>query len=455
MSYETVVRGGTLVLPEGPVEADLAIRDGRIVALGRGLHGERSIDARGLLVLPGLIDPHVHPIHAETYASVSRAGLRGGMTTLAHHLYTPPDGDPVDTFEDARREANASTHVDFVFHVRLNDLARTAAAIPRLVERGSTSFKLFLAYGSRGVQLRDDELLLAMQAAERSGGLLLYHAENGHAADLLEAQARARGEDGLAAYYRARPRWLEAEAVERITRLLRIAQARSYLVHLTCRESLAAVRAAKDASLPVIGETCPHYLLLTAEEADPLGARAKMSPPLRADADREALWRALDEGLLSLVGSDHSAFSAEEKEASPDVFEAGYGVPGIATMAPLLYDRGVRTGRIRLARFVDVMAGAAARVLGLDDRKGALTVGRDADFVLFDPEAAFEIDAAAEGGAAYYSLYEGWRGKGVVRATYLRGAPAYADGEVLARPGDGAWLARSPAVTTEPAPVLP
>jgi len=454
MTYETVVRGGTLVLPEGPVEADLAIAEGRIVALGRGLTGEHAIDARGLLVLPGLIDPHVHPIHAETYHSVSRAGLRGGVTTLGHHLYTPPDGDPVAAFEQARLEAEASSHADFVFHVRLNDLTRTAAAIAKLVERGSTSFKLFLAYGSRGVQVRDDELLLAMQAAERAGALLLFHAENGHVADLLEAQARARGEDRLAAYYRARPRWVEAEAVERITRLLRIAPARSYLVHLTCRESLAAVRVAKDAALPVVGETCPHYLLLTADEAGPLGARAKMSPPLRNDSDRDALWRALDEGLLALVGSDHSAFAKEEKEASEDVFEAGYGVPGIATMLPLLYDRGVRTGRMRISRLVDVLAGAAARIVGLDDRKGALTVGRDADFVLFDPEADFEIDAAAEGGAAYYSLYEGWRGKGVVKATYLRGALAFSDGEVLARPGDGAWLARSPSATVERAPVL-
>lgn len=455
MSYETVVRGGTLVLPEGPVEADLAIRDGRIAALGRGLRGERLIDARGLLVLPGLIDPHVHPIHAETYASVSRAALRGGVTTLGHHLYTPPDGDPVDAFERARAEAEAISHTDFFFHVRLNDLARTAASITDLVRRGSTSFKLFLAYGSRGVQLRDDELVLAMQAASRTGALLLYHAENGHVADLLEAQARERGEDRLAGYYRARPRWVEVEAVERITRLLRIAPARSYFVHLTCSESVAAVRAAKDAALPVVGETCPHYLLLTADEADALGARAKMSPPLRDDADRAALWRALDDGVLSLVGSDHSAFSKEEKEASDDVFEAGYGVPGIATMLPLLYDRGVRTGRIRLARLVDVLAGAAARIVGLDDRKGALTVGRDADFVLFDPDANFEIDAAAEGGAAYYSLYEGWRGKGVVTATYLRGTLAHADGDVIARPGDGTWLSRSPVAAVERAAVLP
>lgn len=444
MTYDTVVQGGTLILADGPVRADLGIRDGRIVAHGTALQGEHVVDARDLLVFPGVIDPHVHPIHAETYASVSRAALQGGVTTVAHHLYTPPEGDPVATFEAARTEANAETHADYVFHVRLNDLARTAGAIDELVARGSTSFKLFLAYGSRGVQLRDDELLLAMQAAERSGGMLLYHAENGHVADLLEAQARARGESALADYYRARPRWVEAEAVERIGRLLRIAPARSYFVHLTCVESLAAVRAARDAGLPVTGETCPHYLLLTAEEAAPLGARAKMSPPLRADADRDALWRALDEGLLSLVGSDHSAFVRAEKESSDDVFEAGYGVPGIATMLPLLYDRGVRTGRVSLTRLADILSGAAARTLGLADRKGSLSVGRDADFVLFDPDESFVVDAESEGAAAYYSLYEGWKGKGVVKATYLRGTLACADGAVVAKPGDGRWLPREP-----------
>lgn len=449
MMYDMVVRGGTLALSEGPVQADVGIRDGRIAALGDGLRGAEEVDADGLLVLPGLIDPHVHPIHAESYASVSRAALQGGVTTVAHHLYTPPDGDPVATFTSARSEAEAETYADFVFHVRLNDLARTAVSIDTLVQMGSTSFKLFLAYGSRGVQLRDDELLLALQAAERSGALLLFHAENGHAADLLEEQARSRGEHRLADYYRARPRWVEAEAVERIISMLHIAPARTYFVHLTCQESLAAVRLAREAELPVVGETCPHYLLLTAEEASPLGSRAKMSPPLRDDADREALWRALDEGLLRLVGSDHSAFERSEKEASDDVFEAGYGVPGIATMLPLLYDRGVRTGRISLARFVDVLSGAASRVLGLSDRKGSLTVGRDADFVLFDADATFEIDAASEGGTAYYSLYEGWRGKGAVRATYLRGTARYIDGTVVAQPGSGAWLPRRPLV--EPA----
>lgn len=442
MTYDTVVRGGTLVLPGGSVEADLAIAGGVVAAIGRGLDAPEIIDARHRLVLPGVVDPHVHPIHAEGYGSVSRAGLRGGVTALGHHLYTPPTGDPVATFEAARLEAEAESAADFVFHVRLNDLARTAPSIPALVAAGSNSFKLFMAYGNRGIQTRDDEVVLAMQAAAAAGGTLLFHAENGHVADLLERQARARGETELRHYIAARPRWVESEAVLRLLQLLRLAGSRTYVVHLACAESLAAVRDAKAAGLPVTAETCPHYLLLTAEEADPLGAQAKMSPPLRDAADRDALWRALADGLLDCVGSDHSAFVREEKEVGGDVFDAGFGVPGIGTMLPLLFDRGVHGGRLSVGRLAEVMATAPARAIGIGHRKGALAVGLDADLVLFDPDAPFRIDAAAEGERAYYSLYEGWRGRGVVQATYLRGRLAFADGEVVAPEGSGRWIHR-------------
>lgn len=441
MRYQSVVSGGTLVLPQGPVRADLAIQDGRVAALGTGFDASTRIPANGLLILPGLVDPHVHPIHAETYGSVSEAAIRGGVTTLGHHLYTPPDGDPVDFFEASLAEAAAETRVDFVFHVRLNDLRRTHPAIRTLVASGSTTFKLFLAYGSRGVMVRDDEVVVAMQTAAEAGGTLLFHAENGHVADLLEAQAQARGERQLSEYYAARPRWVEAEAVERLITLVRLTGCPSYLVHLTCRESLRAVRSAKADGLPVVAETCPHYLLLTAEEAAGMGARAKMSPPLRAAADRDALWRALDRGVLDTIGSDHSAFLPHEKEVE-DIFEAGYGVPGIATMLPLLFDRGVRGGRISLATLINATATTPARVLGLADRKGCLSVGADADFVLFDPEAPFCIGATSEGTNAYYSLYDGWVGKGSVVATYQRGRPLLLDGEVLAREGQGSWLKR-------------
>lgn len=449
MSFDLVIRGGRVVVGDDLLETEVGIAGGRVVALGDDLTGRRSVDAGGCLVLPGLVDPHVHPIHAEDYRSASHAAVHGGVTTTLHHLYTPPDGDPVPFVEAAVREAERESYSDFAFHVRLNDLRRTGGSIAQLAARGHTSFKVFMAYGGRGIMVDDEELLIAMRATAEAGATLLIHAENGHMSDVLEARARAAGASTVAEYYAARPRWVEAEAVERVLRLLRAEPCPIYLVHLTCRESLEAVAAAKLDGLPVIAETCPHYLLLTADAAAPLGARAKMAPPLREQADQDALWSALDRGLIDAVGSDHSAFSIEEKEPSDDVFEAGFGVPGIATMLPLLYDRGVRTGRTSLGRLVHVLATAPAQRLGLAGRKGAIAPGFDADLVLFDPEAPFTIDAGSEHGNAYYSLYEGWRGRGCVRDVFLRGEAVLRDGTLVGSPGRGHHLAR-PARTRVP-----
>ena len=446
-TYDLVVTGGTLLLPGGPIEADLAVHRGRIAAVGSGFRGTETVAADHLLVLPGLVDPHVHPIHADTYRSASAAAIYGGVTTTMHHLYVPPDQDPVAFFEVSVPEAEAVSLTDFAFHVRLNDLRRTRHAIPELVRRGSSTFKLFLAYGGRGIMVQDDEVLLAMQAAVAAGGTLLFHAENGPLTELLEEQARERGLTSLLDYYASRPAEVEAEAVQRLLTMVGLSGCPSYFVHLTCRASVRLVAAAKLEGSPVYAETCPHYLLLTAAEAAGLGARAKMAPPLREEADREALWRALAAGLIDTVGSDHSAFSPEEKEGLASIFEAGYGVPGIATMFPLLYDRGVRRNRVTLARLVDATAARPAEILGLAGRKGCLAVGADADFVLFDPEEAFTIDDTSERGNAYYSLYAGWSGKGAVRSVYLRGEPRLVDGELREAPPMGRFVRRGSAAT--------
>ncbi|MEM6428619.1 MAG: amidohydrolase family protein [Deinococcota bacterium] len=448
MHYDQVVSGGTLVLPSGLVQADLGIQQGRIVTLGQGLLRQGStaateIDSRHLLVLPGLIDPHVHPIHAETYASVSEAALFGGVTTVLHHLYTPPDADPVTFFQQEVEVARQASLIDFGFHVRLNDLNRTQHAIADIVKKHNPSFKLFMAYGGRGISVGDDEILLAMRAAHHAGGVLLFHAENGPAADLLELWSQEQGQLSLNDYYNSRPKWVEVDAVERLIRLHHIQPCSSYLVHLTCAASMQAVSKAKLAGIKLTAETCPHYLLLTAETASHLGSKAKMSPPLRTQHDQDALWQALAGGTLDTVGSDHSAFEPAEKEVGDNVFKAGYGVPGIATMLPLLYQKGVHEKRISIEGLITAMSANPAKALGLTGRKGYLAVGYDADFVLFDPDEAFTITDASEHGNGYYSLYEGWQGKGVVKATYQRGTAYMVDNELVVQAGHASFVERT------------
>lgn len=441
-NYDLVVKNGTLVLASGLTPADFAVHNGRIVAIGSGLTAENELDAQHLLVLPGLIDPHVHPIHAETYASVSQAALFGGVTSVLHHLYTPPEADPLAFFEQEVQTAAQHSLTDFGFHVRLNDLQRTQTRLAAISQRHNPSFKLFMAYGSRGVMVRDDEILLAMRAAQAANGVLLFHAENGHAADLLESWSQENGQLGLLDYYRSRPKALEIEAVERLLHLQSLQACALYLVHLTCAESLQAATRAKLAGRRSYTETCPHYLLLSADSAAGLGAKAKMAPPLRDQSDQDALWQALATGLLDSIGSDHSAFSREEKEVGDNVFQAGYGVPGIATMLPLLYNKGVHGQRVSASTLIAAMSAGPAKALGLTGRKGHLAPGYDADFVLFDPEEPFTISAASERGNSYYSLYEGWQGKGAVKATYRRGQACMVDGVLLAQAGDGVFIER-------------
>jgi dihydropyrimidinase len=442
--FDFVVQGGAVFHENRLVEADLGVRNGRIAAIGHGLEGAETIDARGLWVLPGLVDPHVHPIHAEDYQTVSEAALHGGVTTLFHMLYTPADESPQEFSAAAAREAEAQSLADFSFHVRLNELRRTKAEIGPISAGGTPSFKLFLAYGSRGVMVADDEVVLAMQAARRAGATLLFHAENGPVTDLLEEQARAEGKRQLIEYYRSRPKWLETEAVRRTIYAAEHTGASCYFVHLTCPESVQTVTEAKLRGTNVYAETCPHYLLLTAEEAASFGAKGKMAPPLRDAPDRDRLWKSIARGLIDSVGSDHSAFDPEEKENMESVFHAGFGVPGIATMFPLLYDRGVRGGRCSLADLVRVMSRNPAEIFGLGGRKGSLGIGRDADFFLFDPKRPFEITDDSEHGAGYYSLYAGMAGTGSIRSVYAGGKLRVSEDALVDGESRGRYLRREP-----------
>ncbi|MBI4578462.1 MAG: dihydropyrimidinase [Planctomycetes bacterium] len=333
--------GETIVGSTGRSRADVGIRDGRIAALGTELDpaGAEVLDATGCLVLPGAIDAHVHPIHAEDLGSTSEAAAFGGVTTLLHHICVEPGQGLLDALQAAREEGAGASRLDFGLQARLTEVPRRLDELPAAVGMGVRSFKPFTTYRSRGIMTKDGDLFRAMERISALGGLTLVHAENGAVIDVLEAHFREQGGVSAEDYPLTRPPEAEADAVNRVAEVAGLAGAPLYIVHISCAEALDAVVRARARGQKVYAETCSHYLTLTADEAMPnFGTKAKIAPPLRTTHDRDTLWLAVRDRRVDLVASDHSAFS-EEAKTSPTVnaLDVGFGAPGTETMLLLLH----------------------------------------------------------------------------------------------------------------------
>ena len=465
MIFDTVIRGGTLITPSGPVNADLGIAGGRIAAIGFDLVGERVIDATGKLVLPGAIDPHVHlqmPAGAVTssddWETGTIAAACGGTTTVID--FVEPEvvdvrrGEVTSPLRDAlaarRAEAEGRAVIDFGLHMTLLDASpATLAEIPSVVEAGCTSFKTYLTYA--GFKLDDDAFIAALEAVGRAGGIALVHAENDAGIRYLQRKFLAEGHVSPRYHPLSRPPGTEAEAIERALALAEIAGCPLYVVHVSTQRGAEAVSRARARGQTAIGETCPQYLLLTDAEYDRPGfegAKFICSPPLRKAADNAALWAHLAADDLSTVGTDHCPFFyAGQKDlgapdAPPPFNRIPGGMPGIESRLALLYTFGVAQGRLSLARWIDVCCTAPARLFGLAGRKGALTVGADADVVIFDPEREVTISRASLHENCDYTPYEGYQLKGYPVLTMLRGRVIARDGEFVGGSGGGRFLVR-------------
>lgn len=452
--YDTIVKNGRLVDATNVIEGDLGIRDGRIEAVVREAvpgPGMRVIDARGCYVLPGIFDAHVHPVYADNLEVLSRSAAHGGVTTLIHFLGSgkfaawgpKPEWSLEDSIRHYQEEGERTSYVDFAFHAALAQADDYRRCVPGAVALGVSSFKMFLAYKSRGMMLTDDQVLDAMETIADAGALAMVHAENGNAIDHLEQQLIAAGKTSAEHYLASRPSVLEAEATSRAVVLAQIARCPLYVVHISCPEAVVVTTRAKAEGQPVFAETCPHYLVLTDEELRRQGANAKIGPPLRTAADVEALWRYTREGVLDVVASDHGAHPPEAKrKGGTNIFAAPFGVPGSETLLPLLYHYGVHQGHIPITRLVDLLAERPAKIFGLFPRKGTWQVGADADLVIFDPAGAFTITAGNQHSNAGYTAYEGMALRGRVVRTMQRGRIVFEDGELRAQAGWGRYLPR-------------
>jgi len=387
-----LIRNGTILTDAGRVAADVYVEGGIITRLGQGLppQADTVIDASGLFVMPGGIDAHTHLdmpagdiTSTDDFETGTVAAAHGGTTTIIDFA-TPEPGASLRSALDAwRAKADGNAVIDYGFHMVMRECgAQTRAEMGELARReGVSSFKMFMAYPGR-LMADDAAIFGALRQARELGGLVMVHAENGGAIEVLVADALRRGNTAPKFHALTRPPRAEAEATARAAALAEMAGAPMFIVHLSSAEALEEVRQARGRGVAVFAETCPQYLCLSDAEYERGGfeaAKFVMSPPLRPIPHQEALWRGLAAGELHTVGTDHCPFGFEapphKQRGRGDFSKIPNGAPGIETRLMLLWDAGVRTGRITPEQFVELTAAAPARLFGLWPRKGAIAAG--------------------------------------------------------------------------------
>jgi dihydroorotase-like cyclic amidohydrolase len=462
MRADVVLVNGRVVTPTGVIEGGLAVRDGRIVAVGADLpRAERRIDARGRLVLPGLVDPHVHLGGAFPYeqncVTECAAAAAGGVTTLIQYRrstrYVEGAGGSrtleapsfLETFPPDLDIARRHMALDTAFHFIIASLEQ-ANEIPLYAERfGVRSYKLYMGGYAPGnpiglVAVDDGVLYAAMERIRALGAYAhcMVHAEDQGLYLLLTDRAKRGGRTDLGAYVGSRPPFVEVSAVIRAAYLAEVARCPLYIVHTTTSGALDAVVAARRRGARIVVETCPHYLALTCDDARLAGqgpAIGKVSPPLRDAADRDALWTALLDGRVDTVGTDH----VPVLKVGATVWEERPGFAGLATMLPVLLTYGVLRGRLDPVRLAEVTSLAPARLFGLAPRKGAIAVGADADAVVVDLEREAVVGPAATH-SRYTSAFEDLALRGWPILTMRRGEVVFDDGDVQLVSGSGEIL---------------
>jgi dihydropyrimidinase len=459
----TLVRNGRIVTAIDDYSADILIENDKIKAIGRDLdvgNDAHTIDAGNLLVLPGGVDVHTHldwefgASHtADTFGTGTMAAAFGGTTTIVDFANQPRGGSSLAGFDNWLSRARSAC-IDVGAHMIMLDVNDSSLAdMKTLIREGVSSFKMFTAYP--GVLMVDDgQLFRAMRVAGANGAMTCVHAENGPVIQVLIEEALAQGMTGPKYHMLTRPTLMEGEATHRAIRIAELAEAPVYCVHMSAVEALHSLAEARDRGIPAHGETCPHYLFLTLEEYDrPEFEAAKfvMTPPLRTHAHQDAMWRGLRTNDLQVISTDHCPFCFHEKTLGlkyskqlgrEDFSKIPNGAPGIETRLPLVYDGGVRTGRISLHRMVELTATAPAKLFGLFPRKGTIAVGSDADLVLFDPNERWNIRAADHHSRVEFSLYEGRPIVGRVKKVLVRGNLIVDGSTWLGREGMGEFIKR-------------
>jgi dihydropyrimidinase len=457
-AVSVLIKGGRVVTASDDYVADVFVDGERVSLIGESLEleADRVIDARGKYVLPGCVDPHTHldmPFGGTTtiddVESGQTAAAFGGTTCHVDFCIQGKGQTFADALATWHEKADGKQLIDMGYHIAVTDLTGEGALeeLAALPDQGVTSYKLFMAY--KGALMVDDETLFrTMEVAAKTGALVMVHAENGDAIDVLVKQALAAGHTEPHWHALTRPPETEGEATNRAIQLARVAGSPLYVVHVSCKESVEPIAAARAKGWEVWGETCTQYFFIDytfLERPNFEGAKYVYTPPPRDRANQDVLWDAVRTGVLSAISTDHCAFrwDGQKSLGRDDFSKIPNGGPGLENRLQMIHHFGVREGRITLNRMVELLATSPARLFGLYPRKGTLAVGSDADIVVFDPEKRVTISAANHHSRIDYNLYEGTKVVGSPEVVLLRGNVLVDGDELVASPGIGQYVARA------------
>ena len=445
---DLIIKNGTIINANETIRADVAVKDGKIVSIAENISitdCENVIDARGMLVLPGAIDAHTHlampfggTISSDDYFAGTRAAACGGTTTVFDFVLQDFGETMVDAVK--RRDALCApvAAVDYSYHVAVKDVSgELLDSIAECVDFGVPSFKVFMVYD---FGVTDGVFFQVLQKAKECGALIEVHAENNELVNMLTEKYLSEGKTSAWYHYMSRPEFVEGEADERAIQWAKASGAPLYIVHLANKQGVEAVTKAKDEGYPIYAETCPQYLEFTSEvykRED--GRNFVCSPPMKGEASRKALWAAVKRGDIDTIATDHCPFQSSEKDWGKDDFsKIPNGCAGIENMYPYMLS-AANEGKISFTKAVELCSANPAKIFGCKD-KGSISVGKDADIVIYDPSVDFTITNDKMHSDCDHTIWEGITVHGYPIQTYSRGKLVYDNGEFLGEKGWGKFV---------------
>ena len=452
---DLVIRGGKVVLPSGVFEVSVGIEGDKIVAIGKEnsiRDADKSIDASGKIVFPGAIDPHIHiqmpfmgAVSKDNFFDATKAASWGGTTSLITFA-TPQKGDTtLETVKKRRGQADGNVVVDYSLHPTITKITPdTEGQVKQFIDMGLPSFKLFMVYRSEGIMADDGMLMRVFQESAKHGGLVGCHAENVFMIEYLRDKALKAGQKAAINHALTRPPFTEAETVNRTLYMADMFKAPYYNFHLSIKEGVSMFRKARQQGLPVYAETCTHYLVNSVDDLKREdGINFICTPPLRDGEHQQALWNGLFDGSLSLVSSDHCAFTEDMKKKGGESFDqVPNGMPGHEFRVPIMFSEAVHKRDMSLNRFTEIVSSNAAKIFGLYPKKGVIQVGSDADILIIDPRVERTISVEDSLYGMDWYPCEGMKVKGWPSVTVSKGKILWEDGEFFGKAGDGVFLKR-------------